>query len=112
MSQPASQTPNGGQQAPGEPRPANEASSTAQLEAEVRKLRTRLAALESELVEVQAKADASVAHWQERAYWLERWHLDLNAAMRRPGAPQALTMLRILRSAFRAVKRAKRRLRS
>ena len=34
----------------------------------------------------QARANAAVAAAQERAYWLERWHLDLNALMRRPGA--------------------------
>ena len=31
--------------------------------------------------------NAVVAEWQERAYWLDRWHLDLNALMRRPAPP-------------------------
>ncbi len=56
-------------------------------------------ALEAELVEVQARANAAVAQWQERAYWLDRWHLDLNALMRRPGAAE-------FRAALRAVRRS------
>jgi hypothetical protein len=69
-----------------------------------------VAALESELVEVQARANAAVAQWQERAYWLDRWHLDLNAAMRRPGASELRTALRAVRSVIWLLKRTKRRL--
>lgn len=82
----------------------------AQLQAENERLRARVAALEAELVEVQAHANESVAHWQERAYWLERWHLDLNAVMRRPGAMELMAVLKVVRSAYRSLKRAKRRL--
>src|SRR2546421_9571172 len=52
---------------------------------ELEQLRTRVAELEAELVEVQARADAAVAEWQDRAYWLDRLPIDLNALMRRPG---------------------------
>ncbi len=82
----------------------------ARLEAENLALRSRVAALEAELVEVQARTDAVVAHWQERAYWLDRWHLDLNALMRRRGAMEALGAVRVLRSAYRALKRARQRI--
>jgi hypothetical protein len=67
-------------------------------------------ALEAELVEVQAQANAAVAHWQERAYWLDRWHLDLNELMRRPGADYVRGALRAVRSIVRVLKRAKSRL--
>lgn len=80
------------------------------LEAEVRALRARLLALERELVEAQAQANAAVAQWQERAYWLDRWHLDLNALMRRRGAAELRGLLRAIRVVFRIGKRAKRRL--
>ncbi len=73
-------------------------------------LHARVAALEAELVDVQAQANASVAKWQERAYWLERWHLDLNAVMRRPGASQFRAAVRAVRSVVWAAKKAKRRL--
>jgi hypothetical protein len=77
---------------------------------EAERLRGRVAALEAELVEVQARANAVVGEWQARAYWLDRWHLDLNAVMRRPGAAEFRTAVRAVRSLLWAVKRLKRRL--
>jgi hypothetical protein len=80
------------------------------IEKEVEFLRARVASLEEELVEVQARANAAVAKWQERAYWLERWHLDLNALMRRPGASEMRTVVKAVRGVFWKIKKAKRRL--
>jgi hypothetical protein len=77
---------------------------------ELTRLRTRVSALEAELVDVQARADAAVGRWQERAYWLDRWHLDLNAIMRRPGAAELRAAVRAVRSLVWAYKRTKRRL--
>jgi hypothetical protein len=82
------------------------------LEVENERLRAHVAALEAELVEVQSRANAAVAEWQERAYWLDRWHLDLNALMRRRGAAELRAALRAVRSVGRAFKRLRRRLRS
>ncbi len=78
--------------------------------AELERLRARIAALENELLDVQARANAAVAAAQERAYWLERWHVDLNALMRRPGARELRWLLRAVRAVTRAVRRLKRRL--
>ncbi len=80
------------------------------LEAENERLRARVSELENELVEVQARTNAAVAQWQERAYWLDRWHLDLNALMRRRGASEFRALIRALRSVVWAGKRARRRL--
>jgi hypothetical protein len=91
---------------------AAETSSDQQLQAEVEWLRARVTALESELVEVQDRANTAVAEWQERAYWLDRWHLDLNALMRKPGAAQLRGALRGVRAVTRAFRLAKRRLHS
>jgi hypothetical protein len=77
---------------------------------EIERLRARVTALEAELVEVQTRANSAVAEWQERAYWLDRWHLDLNAAMRRPGASELRTAVRAVRSVVWTVRRIKRRL--
>jgi hypothetical protein len=77
---------------------------------EIARLRAHIAALEAELVEVQARADAAVGEWQERAYWLDRWHVDLNALMRRPGASEFRAALRAVRSVARAFKRLERSL--
>jgi len=79
-----------------------------EVEAENARLHARIAALEEELVETQARANAAVAKWQERVYWLDRWHLDLNALMRRPGASEFRAGLRAFRAVGRAFRRAKR----
>jgi hypothetical protein len=81
-----------------------------ELESENAELRQRVAALEAELIEVQAHANAAVATWQERAYWLDRWHLDLNALMRRRGAAELRAALRAARAVMRTLIRVKRRL--
>jgi hypothetical protein len=73
-------------------------------------LRARVAALESELVEVQARTNAAVADWQDRAYWLDRLHIDLNTIMDRRGANQIRMTLKAVRAAWWALKRMKRRL--
>jgi hypothetical protein len=84
--------------------------SLSDVQAENERLRARVAELESELVEVQARTNAAVAEWQERAYWLDRWHLDLNALMRRRGAAEFRGLLRAVRSVGRTFKLLKRRL--
>jgi hypothetical protein len=86
-----------------------EQGSTA-AEAELERLRARVSELESELVEVQIRTNAAVGEWQERVYWLDRWHLDLNSAMRRPGAAQMRGLLRAVRSVVWGLKRIKRSL--
>jgi hypothetical protein len=88
-----------------------ETSSEQQLQAEVEHLRERVAALESELVQVQAHANDAVAAWQDRAYWLDRWHLDLNALMRRPATARVRATLRAIRSPVRLLRRALRAVR-
>jgi hypothetical protein len=74
--------------------------------AELDALRARVAQLERQA----AAANAAVAAAQERMYWLDRWHVDLNALMRRRGARELRQAIRIVRGAIRAVKRAKRKL--
>jgi hypothetical protein len=89
---------------------AAETSNGQQLQAENELLRARVGALESELVEVQARTNAAIGQWQERAYWLDRLHLDLNKLMERPGADELRLALRAVRSLFWRIKRLKRRL--
>ena len=89
---------------------AAETSNGQQLQAENELLRARVAALEAELVEVQARTNAAIGQWQERAYWLDRLHLDLNKLMERPGANEVRLTLRAVRALFWRIKRIKRRL--
>lgn len=78
--------------------------------AELEALRARVRALEAERVEQAARANAAVAAAQERAYWLDRWHVDLNALMERPGGAELRSVLRVVRAVVRHVRLAKRRL--
>lgn len=88
---------------------ATETSSRQQeLEAENERLSARVTALEEELVEVQARANAAVGEWQERAYWLDRLHIDLNSLMERPGANELRLVLRAVRSVYWRLKRLMR----
>jgi len=89
---------------------AAETSNGQQLQVENELLRARVAALESELVEVQASTNAVIGQWQERAYWLDRLHLDLNKLMERPGANEVRLALRAIRGLLWRIKRIKRRL--
>jgi hypothetical protein len=82
-----------------------------QLQAELERLRARVAALESELIEVQARANDAVAEWQDRVYWLDRWHLDLNELMQRPVTARVRALLRAVRAPVRLLRRAVRAVR-
>lgn len=85
-------------------------SSEAGQQAEVERLRARVAALEAELVEQAARTERIVADAQERTYWLDRWHVDLNALMRKPGAAEARWLLRAARKLVRGMRKVKRKL--
>lgn len=71
------------------------------LQRENAELRARVGRLESELAEQAAAANRAIAAAQERAYWLDRWHLDLNALMKRRGAAEFRALLRALRAVVR-----------
>jgi hypothetical protein len=77
-------------------------------DAELAALRAQVAALEAELAETHRRANAAIAAAQDRAYWLDRWHVDLNAVMARPGAGELRAVARAVRSVFRWLKRALR----
>lgn len=77
--------------------------------AEIAALRARVAELEAQLAEQSRATNALVARSQEKLYWLERWHVDLDALMARPGAEPALELVKKLRGGVRGVRRLKRR---
>jgi len=78
---------------------------------EIEALRARVAELERQLAEQAARANAAVAAAQERAYWLDRWHVDLNALMARPAGVRLRAALRAVRGPVRGARLAWRRLR-
>jgi hypothetical protein len=83
---------------------------TADERVELEALRKRVEELERERIEQVAAANAAVAAVQERVYWLDRWHLDLNALMARPGAAELRSAVRIVRAVVRRIRLAKRKL--
>lgn len=80
---------------------ASPTDAAQQQAAEIERLRARVAELESRLVEVEDWANRAVAAAQERVYWLDRWHIDLNELMRRPGAKEFRLAVRAVRAVYR-----------
>jgi hypothetical protein len=78
--------------------------------AELESLRARVGALESERAEELARASAALAAAQERAYWLDRWHLDLNALMATAWGARLRAAMRMARAPVRRARTAKRAL--
>jgi hypothetical protein len=77
---------------------------------ELEALRTRVEQLERERAEEIARANSAVAALQQRVYWLDRWHLDLNALMARRGAAELRAAVRLVRWGIRQLRLLKRRL--
>lgn len=80
-------------------------------DAEIVALRARVADLEEQLAEQARRSNALVAQSQQKLYWLERWQVDLDSLMARPGAVPALEALRSLRGVTRTLRVTLRRLR-
>jgi hypothetical protein len=78
--------------------------------AELEALRARVATLEAERAELQRATSAALAAAQRRSYWLDRWHLDLNALMARPAAGRVRAAARAVRTPLRLARALKRRL--
>ena len=74
---------------------------------EVEELRDRVAALELELADRAARANDALAMAQDRTYWLDRWHFDLNAFMRRPLAARLWRLMPAARAAYRGARKGR-----
>lgn len=71
---------------------------------EIEVLRAQVAALEAQLAETEAWANRAVAEAQEKTYWLDRWHVDLNKLMRRESADRLRAGARAIRAVVRRVR--------
>ena len=78
--------------------------------AELEALRLRVAELERERAEEIGRAAAAVADAQAKVYWLDRWRIDLNALMEKPGAAEFRAAVRAVRAVMRQLKAVKRKL--
>lgn len=72
-----------------------------ELAAENVELRRAVAELQEQLAEQAARTNEIVARAEERVYWLDRWHIDLNSLMRVPGASAARALFRAVRAPYR-----------
>ena len=72
---------------------------------EVAELRRRLAEAERELATRSAEANAAIAAAQDRSYWLDRWHLDLNALMRTTPGRALDAVLQALLAVYKRLRR-------
>jgi hypothetical protein len=75
---------------------------------ELERLRTRVIALEAELLELEASANRALADAQEKTYWLDRWRVDINAIMDRNATQHVLEAARRARAVYGSLKRVKR----
>jgi hypothetical protein len=87
-------------------------ASVTDQEAEIERLRGRVAALEQELIDMKAWANEVVGQAQAQTYWLDRWHVDLNELMRHRSADRLRAAARAVRSVIRAVRQVKSRYRA
>lgn len=79
-------------------------------DAEIADLHARVAELEQQLARKDAETAQLVATAQEKLYWLERWYIDLDRVMAKPGAVRALDALRSVRGLTWKARKLKRRL--
>jgi SAM-dependent methyltransferase len=86
-----------------EPRIGNEQLET---------LRRRVEEQERAHAEAMKRANAALAAAQDKSYWLERWHVDLNELMRRRGASEARAAVRAMRAVYRSLYRLRYRARN
>ncbi len=92
-----------------EPPAMKPTADAASASAEVLVLRVRVQELEAQLAEQARATNEIVARSQEKLYWLERWHVDLDSVMRRPGAETALESSKKVRKVIRRARKTKRK---
>jgi hypothetical protein len=79
---------------------------------EADRLRERIDQLEREHTEEIARLQRALATAQERVYWLDRWHIDLNRWMATRWGEAFRAVLRAVRAPIRAARLAQRKLRA
>ena len=84
--------------------------SAAGLARENELLRDQVAELEAQLAEQAARTNALIADAQERVYWLERWHIDLDRLVAVPGVSALRGVVRVVRAPVRLARKLARSL--
>ena len=73
-------------------------------------LRAQVAELERQLAEQAERTNAIVASAQERVYWLDRWHIDMDSLVAIPGVSALRGLFRLIRAPFRLARKLARSL--
>ncbi len=74
-------------------------------EAELTALRAQVSQLEEERGELVQELTRVKREAQDRTYWLDRWHLDLNRVMRSPIASGLFEFARTCKRAIKSILR-------
>lgn len=73
-------------------------------------LRGQVAELERQLAEQAARTNEALARAQERVYWLDRWHIDMETIVAIPGVSALRALVRAIRAPLRLARKAARKL--
>jgi len=63
-------------------------------QAEVERLRARVAELERELADRTERANVAIAAAQDHIYWLDKWRIDPNRVLGSPAGRRAFALAR------------------
>ena len=77
-------------------------------QAEVERLRARVAELERELADRTERANAAVAAAQDRIYWLDKWRVDPNRVLGSRAGQRAFALARQVRRMAGKIRRLAR----
>jgi cell division septum initiation protein DivIVA len=77
-------------------------------QAEVERLRARVAELERELADRTERANAAVAAAQDRIYWLDKWRIDPNRVLGSRAGQRAFAAARQTRRVIGKIRRLAR----
>ena len=81
---------------------------SADLERENALLREQVSQLERQLAEQAARTNEIIARAQERVYWLDRWHVDLDRLVAIPGVSAMRALVRAVRAPLRLARKVSR----
>lgn len=71
-------------------------------------LRRQVAELQDQLVEQAARTNEIIAGAQERVYWLDRWHIDMETIVAVPGVTALRALVRAVRAPLRLARKLAR----
>jgi len=73
-------------------------------------LRAQIEELQNQLAEQSALTNEAIARAQERVYWLDRWHIDMDTLVAVPGVSVLRALFRAIRAPFRLARKLARSL--